>query len=168
MVSDETSVRLGLPLLQTGQAQKEWSHNEALTLLDFAVQPVVEAVGVDTPPAAPVRGACWVVGAVPSGAWTGQAGALAGWTDGGWRFIAAREGMAAWSSADVAIARFSSGSWTVGELRGTRLVLAGAAVVGARQAAIATPVGGSAIDTEARAAIAAVLVALRTHGLIAT
>lgn len=64
-MSDETSVRLGLPLLQTGQAQKEMTHNEALTLLDFAVQPVVEAVGVDTPPAAPAPGACWVVGPTP-------------------------------------------------------------------------------------------------------
>ncbi len=167
-MSDETTVRLGLPLLQIGQAQKELSHNEALALLDFAVQPVVEAVGVDTPPTAPAEGACWVVGASPSGAWAGQAHALAGWTAAGWRFVPARDGMAAWSRADDAIARFSGGSWTIGRISGTRLVLAGTAVVGAQQAAIANPVGGSVPDAEARTAIVAILAALRSHGLIAT
>lgn len=167
-MSDETSVRLGLPLLQTGQAQKEMSHNEALTLLDFAVQPVIEAVGVDTPPTAPAAGACWVVGASPTGAWSGQAQALAGWSAAGWRFITAREGMAAWSRADAAIARFSAGGWTVGRLSGAEVVLAGNVVVGARQAAIAEPSGGITVDVEGRAAIAAILAALRAHGLIAT
>ena len=40
-VSEETTARLTLPFLQSGQAQKELTHNEALTLLDIAVQPVV-------------------------------------------------------------------------------------------------------------------------------
>ncbi|WP_404372556.1 DUF2793 domain-containing protein [Sphingomonas sp. MMS24-J45] len=167
-MSDETTVRLGLPLLQIGQAQKEVSHNEALTLLDLAVQPVVEAVGVDTPPIAPSEGACWVVGASPSGAWSGQAHALAGWTAGGWRFVPPREGMAAWSRTDDAIARFSGRNWMIGQLSGTRLVLAGAAVVGAQQAPITSPTGGSVSDVEARATIAEILAALRSHGLIAT
>ena len=166
-MSDETSVRLGLPLLQSGQAQKELSHNEALTLLDFAVQPVVEAVGVNAPPAAPVAGAGWVVGTTPSGAWTGQAQALAGWSEAGWRFVAARDGIAAWSLADGAIARFSDGTWTVGRVSGTEVVLGGNVVVGTRQAAIADPAGGSMTDAAARATIAAILAALRTHGLIA-
>lgn len=165
-MSDE-STRLGLPLIAAGQAQKELSHNEALTLLDIAVQPVVVAVGIDTPPAAPVSGACWILGAAPTGAWSGHARALAGWTPGGWRFLGARDGMAAWSVADGAVTRFSAGSWTTGELRGTSLVLAGAAVVGPRRAAIPTPAGGATVDAEARAALAAILAALRGHGLIA-
>ena len=166
-MSDETSVRLGLPLLQSGQAQKEMSHNEALTLLDLAVQPVVESVGMNAPPTAPVAGICWVIGTAPSGAWTGQAQALAGWSEAGWRFIAARDGMAAWSLVDGAIARFSDGAWTVGRVSGTEVVLGGNVVVGARQAAIADPAGGSTTDAAARAAIISILAALRTHGLIA-
>lgn len=167
-MSDDTSVRLGLPLLQSGQTQKEMFHNEALTLLDFAVQPVVEAVGLNTPPASPVAGACWIIGTAPTGAWTGQAGALAGWTSGGWRYVAAREGMAAWSRADGAFARFSGGAWVVGTISGTRLVLGGDSVVGPRQPAIANPGGGTTIDVEARAALKQVLGALRSHGLIVT
>ncbi len=167
-MSDDTSVRLGLPLLQTGQAQKELSHNEALVLLDLAVQPAVEAVGTDTPPATPAEGQCWIVGPAPTGAWTGQAKALAGWTGGGWRYVAAREGMTAWSRADGAFARFEGSAWSVGSVRGTQLVLGGNVVVGARRPAIAAPGGGSVIDAEARSALGLVLAALRSHGLIAT
>ena len=167
-MSDETSVRLGLPLLQAGQAQKELSHNEALTLLDLAVQPVVEAVGVNAPPTTPTVGACWVIGPSPSGAWSGHAHAVAGWTGGGWRFLPSHDGIAVWSRADGAIARFDGTGWIVGTLAGARLVIAGDTVVGARRPAISAPTGGTVSDVEARATIADILAALRTHGLIAT
>ncbi|MGJ3629200.1 DUF2793 domain-containing protein [Sphingomonas sp. MMS24-JH45] len=85
------SARLALPFIESGQAQKE-THNEALALLDIAVQPDVEGVDVDTPPASPVAGQCWIVGTTPVGPWVGQAGRIAGWTEGGWRFVSAREG----------------------------------------------------------------------------
>ena len=168
MMSDETSPRLALPLLQSGQAQKEVSHNEALFLLDFAVQPVVESVGANTPPAAPAAGACWIVGVAPTGVWTGHAAALSGWTSGGWRYIAARDGMTVWSRADGGFARFDGSAWTIGTISGSQLVLGGNRVVAARQAAIANPTGGSIVDIEARAALSAILAALRSHGLIAT
>lgn len=58
----DTSARLGLPLLQPGQAQKELSHNEALIVLEMLVQPCVEALGLETPPSDPEPGQCWVVG----------------------------------------------------------------------------------------------------------
>lgn len=166
-MTDESTARLALPLLQAGQAQKELSHNEALTLLDLATLAVVSAVGRDDPPPEPAAGACWIVGTAPGGAWTGQPRALAGWTPGGWRFVAAREGMAVWSIADAAEARFSAGAWTIGVLSATRLSIAGVQVVGARRAGIAGPSGGGVVDVEARAALANVLAALRGHGLIA-
>lgn len=52
----DTTARLGLPLIVPGQAGKEIAHNEALTLLAALVQPVVVAVGLDTPPTDPVPG----------------------------------------------------------------------------------------------------------------
>ena len=57
-MSDETTARLGLPFLQAGQGQKELTHNEALAMLDIAVQPVVLEVGLATPPATPLPGQC--------------------------------------------------------------------------------------------------------------
>ena len=165
-MADDTSARLALPLLQSGQAQKEVTHNEALALLDLAVQAGVAAVGVNAPPDAPAPGACWIVGTTPTGAWAGHAAALAGWTDGGWRFVAATEGMAVWSVADVMAARYVGGAWTVGGLVGHALQIDGLRVVGPRADPIVAPAGGTVIDSEGRAAIGMILDALKAHGLI--
>lgn len=165
-MTTQTSTRLGLPLLQAGQAQKEVWHNEALLLLDLAVQPSVVAVGLDTPPASPPVGACWIVGAAPTDAWSGQPLAIAGWTEGGWRFVPPQAGMRVWSQTDAADARFDGTGWTVGTLVGNRLVLGGETMLGARQPGIAAPANGSVTDSEARRAIAAILAALQSLGLI--
>jgi hypothetical protein len=164
----ETSARLGLPLMQPGQAQKELTHNEALTLLDLAVQASVVALGVDDPPAAPVAGQAWIVGAAPTGAWVGQPHALAGWTAGGWRFVVPYEGLAVWVIAAARGARYAGGAWRLGTLAGSAVLIDGIRVVGAQRGAISDPSGGAAADAEARAAIAAILSALRGHGLIAS
>jgi hypothetical protein len=94
-MSDERTPRLALPLLQPGQAQKETTHNEALTVLDLTVQASVLTVGTNVPPAVPLVGSAWIVGTAPTGGWVGQARAIAGWTSGGWRFVAPRDGMTA-------------------------------------------------------------------------
>ena len=143
--------RLALPTLAAAQAQKEMTHNEALLRLDIAVQPVVVAVAPPAVPVDPVAGQCWIVGADAGGAWSGQAGALAAWTGGGWRFLAAFEGMSAWSIADAGVARRRGAQW----------------VVAGRQPAIADPTGGTTADVQARAGLVAVLDAMRRHGLIA-
>lgn len=166
IVSDETTARLALPFLQSGQAQKELTHNEALALLDIAVQPVVEAVSLATPPANPVTGQCWVVGTTPTGAWTGHAQALAGWTAGGWRFLGATEGMEVWNRNDLTHACFVAGQWELGQVRARRLMIGGVGVVASRQPAIAAPSGGSVIDVSARTAIGNILTTLQQHGLI--
>lgn len=164
----EASARFALPLIQSGQAQKELYHNEALTLLDVALHPTVQAVAVNTPPTAPAPGQCWIVGASPSGAWAGQAQAIAGWTAGGWRFVAPVEGMLAWVVADGLWARRATSGWVLGELAASSVKIGGVQVVGARQAAVAAPSGGSTVDAEARTALAAVIAALSSHGLIAS
>lgn len=53
-------------------------------------------------------------------------------------------------------------------MRGDSVLIGGQQVVGARGAAIAGPAGGAMVDSEARAAIAQILSALGTHGLIAS
>lgn len=160
--------RLRLPLLAAAQAQKEMTHNEALTLLDAVVQPVVVAVGTTTPPPSPTPGQGWIVGPAPTGNWAGNGGALAVWTAGGWRFVAAFEGMSVWSMADAMFFRRQGGAWLGGMLSGRTLSIDGLQVVGPRAAAIAAPSGGTTIDIQARSTVATILAALRTHGLIAT
>lgn len=166
-MSDDRSARFALPLLQAGQAQKEIAHNEALTRIDIAVQAAAAGAGDDVPPAEPSPGTCWIVGDAPTGAWAGMAGALAGWTGDGWRFITPREGMTVWLCVDGVTARFIGGAWRIGDVAGRRLVIDGVAVVGAQSAGIADPSGGTTVDSEARGVLAAILVALRDHGLIA-
>lgn len=164
-MTDETTPRLGLPYLQTGQAQKEMSHNEALALIDFAAQASVEALGVDAPPDAPAQGDCWIVGEGATGAWSGRAGAIAAWTAGGWRFIPPREGMRAWVRETGEFAVRREGHWVAGRLDG-RLFIDGVQVVGPRAAGIDDPSDGDTIDSHARTAINAILKALREHGLV--
>lgn len=164
-MTDVPTPRLALPLLQPGQAQKEMSHNEALIGLDLTVQASVAAAGGDSPPAEPDPGACWIVGDAPTGAWAGHAHAIAGWTESGWRFAAPFEGMRAWVAEPQGFALFSGGEWRFGEAYG-RLIVDGVQVVGAQAEAIDDPAGGATVDSEARAAIAAILAALREHGLV--
>ena len=161
------TARMGLPLLDAGQAQKEMTVNEALARLDLLTQASVIAVGLDTPPGAPAAGQAWIVGGAPSGAWAGQARALAGWTSGGWRFVPPCDGMTVWSEADGCAATYVDGAWRVGRLSGQRVEIDGVPVVGPRRAAIDAPAGGGVVDAEARVVLAAVLAALRDHGLIA-
>ena len=162
----EVTDRLSLPLLEAGQAQKEVTHNEALTLLDFLIHPAVVALAPTSVPGTPVIGQSWIVGASPSGAWSGKADHVAGWTSGGWRFVAPREGMVLWSIADALFVRRTSSAWVVGAETASTMSIGGQQVVGPRSAAIADPSGGTSIDAESRIAIGAILSALRTHGLI--
>lgn len=164
----ESSARLGMPWLQAGQAQKEVTHNEALALVDLALAAAVEAVGAETPPFEPEEGQAWILGTNPSGAWAGRGEALAGWTGGGWRFVTPFEGLSAWIVAEKLPARFTGGAWVVGEARASRLLVDGLQVVGPRRPAITAPSGGATVDGEARAALSAMLEALRAHGLIAS
>lgn len=163
----EQTPRLGFPLLVSGQAQKEVTHNEALAMVDALVQPVVQAVAPPAIPSAPEPGQCWAVGAGAGGAWAGRDHAIACWTEGGWRFVASREGMTVWSLADSLPARRDANGWTIGQLDASALRIAGEQVVGFRQPSISAPTGGSTIDVDVRVAVGAILDALRAHGLIA-
>ena len=75
-MSTDATLRLGLPFLAAGQAQKELTHNEALALADASICAAVQGIAIDVPPANPALGQCWIVGATPSGAWAGRAHAL--------------------------------------------------------------------------------------------
>lgn len=142
-----TSARFGLPLLALGQAQKEITHNEALTLVDALLHAAVEEGPVDTPPAAPEEGQCWLVGAAPGDVWSGEAHSVALWSAGGWRFMRPREGMRLMRLSDGGLLRFNSGLWSLPE-------------------AVAAPSGGAVIDSEARTAISALIGLLAAHGIL--
>ncbi len=163
----EESARWALPMLFAGQAQKEMQHNEALTLIDALLHGRAESADMTAPPGAPGIGRCWIVAAGATGEWAGQGGAVALWTDGGWRFIAPRAGLRM-DVADRDHALFhDGGEWRAVPVRGDGVYIDEKRVVGPRMGTIADPTGGVIIDGEVRSAVSAILVALRGHGLIA-
>lgn len=162
------TARWAMPMLFAGQAQKEMHHNEALTLIDALLHGRAQSADMSVPPSAPVPGQCWIVGGDALDAWAGQAGAVALWTEGGWRFIAPRAGLRM-AVADRDHALFHDGTeWRADAIREDGLYLNEERVVGERTGAISTPAGGGVIDVQARSAVADILLALRAHGLIAT
>jgi hypothetical protein len=160
--------RLGLALLSAGQAQKELFHNEALQILDALVAGTVEEPPRASPPASPALGACYLVGASPTGEWAGKPWCIAAFGSGGWRLIAPAEGMTVYVRSASNWAVYRAGGWEMGQVRGSALVLGGQQVVGPRAAAIPSAAGGTTVDSEARQTLDQVLAAMRQHGLIET
>ncbi len=161
----ERSARFALPFILPGQAQKEWFHNEALAALDGLVHAAVEGVA-GTPPSDPAPGESWLVASGGSGAWDGQDHRLACFTAGGWRFVAAVAGMGVWDKAAGWERRWTGSAWTGGAISVAAVEVGGEQVVGPREPDIPTPAGGTTVDAEARAAIGALIVTLKSHGLI--
>ncbi|MEY4270949.1 MAG: hypothetical protein RLZZ58_2165 [Pseudomonadota bacterium] len=141
------TANIALPLLAVGQAQKEATHNGALALIDLLLAARAVDVGVNTPPTTPQPGQCWIIGAAPTGDWTGRAGQIAGWTDGGWRFISPWAGLGLRVGAALSLYRHNGIQWVP-------------------PAASAAPSGGTVIDSQARIAIATISAALVAHGLL--
>lgn len=160
------TARFTLPFILPGQAQKELFHNEALILADALLHASVEEAGRALPPPEPDPGQCWIVASGAEGAWASHENALAIWTEGGWRFAVPSEGMCVWNKSAGTWLLRSDGTWRSGEVPATKLIIDGEQVVGPRQPSVASPSGGTIIDAEARTALDAVIVALRTHGLI--
>lgn len=161
----DMSARFSLPFILPGQAQKEMFHNEALARIDALLHAAVEGFAA-APPVAPDAGLCWIVAAGAPGEWAGKANAVAVRTAGGWRFVVPQVGMMVWNKAQGCTIHWKGSSWSDGTVPVAAISVGGAKVVGARQPAIASPSNGTTIDAEARAAVAQVIVALRTHGLI--
>lgn len=139
--------RLGLPMLFAGQAQKEATVNEAFAAIDFLLSGGVEGIA-SVPPIAPVAGMAWIVGPAPTGAFAGHSDKIAGWSEGGWRFIQPSEGMRAFDSAANAFWQYSGG-WT-------------------KALAPDLPVGGGVVDVEARACLAALVAVFEQIGILSS
>jgi hypothetical protein len=145
---ESTSPRFGLPLLFVGQSQKEAFVNEALSRLDGLIHCAIEAI-LTAPPTTPADGLAWLVAPSPTGDWAGRAGQLAMRQSGQWLFVVPRDGTRVLNKSNGQDFRYFSGAWT----------------------AAATPAqatGGSTIDTEARAMLANLVLALRQAGIFGT
>ena len=143
---DSKTPRHGFPNLFAGQAQKEFTVNEAFALLDALLHAVIEGQA-DAPPASAVDGQCWIVGEQPTGEWSGQTGQIACRQAGNWLFVQPADGFSAFDRSAGALVRYQDG-WKVTPTAGV-------------------PEGGTTIDTEARQAIEQIVSALSAAGIIA-
>lgn len=139
------SARFDLPFLFAAQAQKEVFVNEALSRVDGLLHLAVEGE-TDTPPAAATDGEAWIISGAPSGIWSSHAGEIALRQSGNWLFAQPSDGMIAFDKAASQFVRYD-GMWL-------------------RISAIAAPSGGATVDTQARAAIDAILTALIAKGIL--
>lgn len=111
------TTNLGLPYIAASQAQKHVTHNEALRILDTAVQLAVLDATRTSPPPSPAEGQRHIVAASPTGAWSGRAKCVAVWQDGAWAFLTPATGWRAWSVADEALLVYDGSVWR--DTRGT-------------------------------------------------
>jgi Protein of unknown function (DUF2793) len=141
---DTATKRHLLPNLYVGQSQKEITHNEALARIDALLHPVVEAK-LTAPPAGLTDssdGLCWLIGSPATGQWVGRSAQLARWSGGSWRYLEPVPGMTVWLVSGNKRLFYMAGIWV-------------------EPGAINNPVAGAIIDTEARAAVNAILDHLR-------
>lgn len=162
----DATFRWALPQLFAGQAQKEIFHNEALARIDMLLHGAVASADESAPPLSPGIGDCWIVAAGASGDWAGRDGAVACWTEGGWRFAAPRAGLSLWVANRGHVMQHDGSVWADAAVREDGLYVGGDRIVGTRAAAIPAPSGGATVDAEARSAVSAILNAMRAHGLI--
>ncbi|MEM6408816.1 MAG: DUF2793 domain-containing protein [Pseudomonadota bacterium] len=115
-MTDLKSPILSLPYIAAAQAQKHVTHNEALAVLDVAVQLAVLAFDVITPPSTPEEGDVYGIGAGASGVWAGQeTGTIAAYLHGAWAFVTPQDGWLATEAGTGAIraykGAFPAGAW---------------------------------------------------------
>ena len=128
-----------------GQTQKETFVNEMAARIDALLHGAIEGEQA-APPTAPADGLAWLVAAGASGDWTGQSGKIAARQAGNWLFSVPHDGIKLLNRATGQEIRYSGG-WKAA----------------ARPAA---PSGGTVIDSQARSAIAAILTALTSAGIV--
>jgi hypothetical protein len=107
----DNSPILKFPFVRSGQTQKEVTVNEALTLLEAAVQLVVVSTANQSP-ASPTVGDRYVVGSAPTGDWSSYtSGDVMVRIEGGWRRFTPLAGWQAYFVTTGRMMRFVASAW---------------------------------------------------------
>lgn len=106
--------RLALPLLESGQAQKHVTVNEALARLDAFGAAQALSRSRAAPPDVAGEGDLYVVAPGATGAWTGRDGLLAAFQNGGWVFAAPEPGRRLFIADEGCESVFDGAGWAPG------------------------------------------------------
>ncbi len=112
------TAQLSLPLIMPSQAQKHVTINEALAKLDAFAQLRLQSFTTGVPPeitpAGERAGESYSVPPHAEGAWSGRAGQIATFVNGGWLFTSPRAGWRAWDVASGLMRTFDGVDWIAG------------------------------------------------------
>ena len=90
-----STYNLGLPTWDEGNTEPNLVFNQELYAVDALIQLTPEAI-TSAPPSTPTVGQAWIVGASPTGSWTGHTLEVAVAVTGGWVFYEPVEGWLAY------------------------------------------------------------------------
>ncbi len=107
----DTTPNLKLPFIAPAQAQKHVTHNEALLLLDAAVNLGVVSRTVTSPPADPAEGTRYIAASAATDAWLGHDHEICVWQDGAWTFLAPLEGWLVWIADESLLVAWNGSAW---------------------------------------------------------
>lgn len=104
------------PILPSSNPTEDYQPVHLKYLTDFVAFGIswkdpVKTVNANTPPGSPVSGDRHVVGPSPTGAWAGQANAIATWGGASWSFVASSTGDAALNLDDSLGYNYNGTSW---------------------------------------------------------
>lgn len=145
------TVRHKLPLLAVGQAQKEYTHNEALLLIDNLINLSITSIlenpdMIEDAENLSDESKTWLISDMPSGIWAQRANQIATLSDNGFRYIAPIEGMTLYNESEKSTMIYKDMAWYFA-------------------LTLEKPTGGSIVDAEARESIMAIVDNLRQFGL---
>lgn len=104
------TAHLEMDLVAQSQAQKEVTINEAFVTIDALLGGGVIDRDISTPPASPIEGDAYIVGAAATDAWVGHEGDIAYYSNG-WRFVSPNEGVTLWVNDEDSLAVFDGSAW---------------------------------------------------------
>lgn len=113
------TLNLGLTLLESNQAQKHVTVNEALHRLDALVQGRAQSRSQTTPPADAAEGENWLVPSGATGIWAGQQGRIAHRIGAGWDFLVPKAGWRLFIVDESLTLCFDGQDWSAGTLSHT-------------------------------------------------
>jgi hypothetical protein len=111
-VSTQITPKHSLPLVDGTQASQEVPHNTAVVSLDQLVNLAVSNIATPTnaPPGSPADGDAYLLGASPTGVWSGFANKIA-YYYAGWKFFTAKEGMRAYDKNNDKLYTYDGAAW---------------------------------------------------------
>ena len=139
-----TTPNTGAPLLFSGQAQREFVLNQALSTIDALMAGAVEASLIAAPEIAS-DGQCFRISANATGEWQNKDDQIAIRIGGGWHYVEPQDGLEVYDKTAGQKLLYKSGWMTA--------------------AAPALPAGGGVIDTELRAVFGELIQALQNVGV---